>query len=170
VLVSAVLVLACGACKKKEAAKQQPAPASADAPPSATALTPSIGEELEAPEVAVRATGSTVHVVWSAPPGTGVNEDAPFKVRWSRSEGLDAPPEMSATGAKVKDGFDLPVKPFAGAARATLGGMIDLVVCDMATHKVCLPVKRNLDLGFIITKDGPAETKLVVKLPEAKSP
>jgi hypothetical protein len=144
-----------------------PAAVKSAAPPASTAQHM---EEIEAPEVTVRPTGTTVHVVWSAPSGTGVNEDAPFKVRWKSSEGLDAPPEMKSTGAMVKDGFDVPVKPFAGVPHANLAGVIDLVVCDTATHKICVPVKRALDLGFIVSKDAPAETKLTVKLPEAKPP
>jgi hypothetical protein len=157
------------ACEKKETPKPETPKAETPKPqPAIEPLPAASAEPIEAPEVTVRAEGSTVHIVWSTPPGTGVNEDAPFRVRWSRSEGLDAPPEMKEKGAKVKDGFDVPVKPFAGAPRANLGGTIDLVVCDTATHAVCVPVKRTLDLGFIVTKDAPKDTKLVVKLPEAK--
>jgi hypothetical protein len=163
--IAVSLSVVSAACEKKEA----PKPAAGPAPQPELTTLPGASEPIEAPEVAVRATGTTVHVVWSAPAGTGVNEDAPFKVRWSRSEGLDAPPEMKSTGAKVKDGFDVPVKPLPGAPRATLGGTLDLVVCDVLTHKVCVPVKRTLDLGFLVTKDAPLDAKLVVALPEAKA-
>jgi hypothetical protein len=176
--ICAALLVVLGACDRDkpkaeppvaspslEAVKSAAPLAVASAAPSAHHM-----EEIEAPEVTVRPTGTTVHVVWSAPAGTGVNEEAPFKVRWNRSEGLEAPPEMKSTGAMVKDGFDVPVKPFAGVPHANLAGTIDLVVCDTATHKVCIPVKRSVDLGFIVSKDAPAETKLTVKLPEAKPP
>ncbi len=127
-------------------------------------------ERIEAPEVAVRATGGTVRVKWKAPAGTGVNEEAPFKVRWNRSEGLsEAPPEMKSTGATVKDGFAIPLKPMQGVPRATLDGEIDLVVCDVATHKVCVPVRRALELGFVVTDGAPAEPTLDIVLPEAKA-
>jgi hypothetical protein len=62
------------------------------------------------------------------------------------------------------------VLPAAGATRARLEGELDLVVCDVDTHAVCVPVRRALDLGFAVTKDGAAETVLNVKLPEAKAP
>jgi hypothetical protein len=128
-------------------------------------------ERIEAPEVAVRATGGVVRVKWKAPQGTGVNEEAPFKVRWNRSEGLsEAPPEMKSTGATVKDGFAIPLKLMGGVPRATLDGEMDLVVCDVATHKVCVPVRRALELGFVVTNQAPAEPTLEITLPEAKAP
>lgn len=159
------------ACEKKQAA-DAPAAAAAPAPEA-----PSKGkgggtanvESVEAPEVAIRKEGTIVHVRWNAPKGTAVNDEAPFKVRWKNSEGLaEAPPEMKSTGANVKDGFDVKVVPLTGAPRATLDGHVDLVVCDVATHAVCVPVKRKLDLGFVVTQDAPSETKLDVRLPEAK--
>jgi thiol-disulfide isomerase/thioredoxin len=132
---------------------------------------PPPSETIDAPSVQVRASGTTVKVVWDAPAGTGVNEEAPFKLRWNRSEGLaEAPPEQKATGAKVKDGFTIPIKPIAGTTHATLDGEIDLVVCDVVTHKICVPLRRGLALGFVVTKDAPAEQPLRVKLPEAKAP
>lgn len=174
-LLLACCWLGCERDRAKPAPDAPPVRASASVAPLAAAplaaappSTASQAEPIEAPEVTVRPAGTTVKVVWSAPHGTGVNEEAPFKVRWTRSEGLEAPPEMRSTGATVKDGFDVPVKPFAGVPRATLGGTIDLVVCDVATHKVCVPVKRTIDLGFIVDGGAPADQKLVVKLPEAR--
>lgn len=154
-------------CDKKES-EAAPVPASASAAAPMITAKANLGD-VEAPEVQVRPEGTKVHVMWSAPPGTGINEDAPVKVRWAHSEGLkQAPPEMKSTGATVKDGFDVPVDPLVGATHATLGGTLDLVVCDTATHRVCVPVKRKLDLGFIVEKSGPANTPLAVQLPEAK--
>ena len=110
-------------------------------------------------------------MTWDAPKGTGLNEEAPFKVRWKKSEGLsETPADTKTTGATVKKVFDLVVKPAAGAARAKLEGELDLVVCDVETHAVCVPVRRALDLSFVVTKDGAAETELKVTLPEAKAP
>lgn len=169
------------ACEKKQAAEAPAAAAAPEAPPKTgpqDAVPPHAKgggpttanvESVEAPEVAIRKEGTTVHVRWNAPKGTAVNHEAPFKVRWKNSEGLaEAPPEMKSTGANVKDGFDVKVVPLAGAPRATLDGHVDLVVCDVATHAVCVPVKRKLDLGFVVTHDAPSETKLDVRLPEAK--
>ena len=68
----------------------------------------------------------------------------------------------------MKKTFDVMVKPASGAARARLEGELDMVVCDVETHAVCVPVRRALELGFAITKDGAAETLVNVKLPEAK--
>jgi DNA-binding beta-propeller fold protein YncE len=127
--------------------------------------------KIEASDVAVRSAGTTVHLTWDAPKGTGVNEEAPFKVRWKKAEGLsETPADTKTTGATVKRTFDVRVKPASGAARARLEGELDMVVCDVETHAVCLPVRRALELGFAITKDGAAETVLNVKLPEAKVP
>jgi thiol-disulfide isomerase/thioredoxin len=125
--------------------------------------------KIEASNVAVRAAGTTVRMVWDAPKGTGLNEDAPFKVRWKKSEGLsETPADTKTTGASVKKAFDVVVKPAAGAAQARLEGELDLVVCDVDTHAVCVPVRRALDLSFAVTKDGAADTELKVTLPEAK--
>ena len=53
-------------------------------------------------------------------------------MRWDRSDALaEAPPDVKATGTAARDGFRIAVKPLAGAPNATLGGIIDLVVCDM---------------------------------------
>jgi hypothetical protein len=111
-----------------------------------------------------------VKVAWKAPPGTSVNEDAPFRVRWNRSDALaDAPSDVKATGTAARSGFDIVVKPLPGAPNATLGGVIDLVVCDVATHAVCLPVRRKVDIEFVVGKAAAAETTVTVNLPQAKA-
>jgi thiol-disulfide isomerase/thioredoxin len=126
-------------------------------------------ERVEPAEVALSTAGATVKVGWSAPAGTGVNEDAPFRLRWNKTEGLAAtPPPMKSTGRTVKDGFDLALKPAPGATHASLDGELDMVICDVATHAVCVPVRRQLVLRFSIAKDSPAP-KLSVNLPEAKA-
>lgn len=128
-------------------------------------------EKVEVPEVRIRPDGPTqVRVAWKAPPGTAVNDDAPFKVRWNRSDGLvEAPSDVKSTGSKVKDGFSVTVKPMAGAPVATLAGEIDIVICDAATHSVCVPVKRSLELGFMAVKGASADARVEVPLPEAKA-
>jgi DNA-binding beta-propeller fold protein YncE len=127
-------------------------------------------EKVEIPEVRVRPDApTTVRVTWKAPAGTAVNDDAPFRVRWNRSDGLAEPPaDVTSTGSKVKDGFSITVKPMKGAPNATLAGEIDIVICDAATHSVCVPVKRSLELGFISVKDASVGAAIEIPLPEAK--
>lgn len=128
-------------------------------------------EKVEIDEVHIRPDAPTnVRVVWKAPPGTAVNDEAPFRVRWNRSEGLSEPPaDVKSTGNKVKDGFSIVVKPMKGTPVATLDGEIDIVICDSATHAVCVPVKRALELGFKTVKDASADAKVEIPLPEAKA-
>lgn len=127
--------------------------------------------KVDFPEVPIRAGATTtVKVAWKSPPGTGVNEDAPFRVRWDRSDALaEAPPDVKATGNAARDGFNIVVKPLEGAPNATLGGVIDLVVCDNATHAVCIPVRRKVDIEFVVGKAALAETTVTVDLPQAKA-
>lgn len=168
-----VLGVACAlvtACDKKEAA---PAGAAPGAPPSSaapTASAPTHVENVEIPELAVAARGPTVvRVAWRAPEGTTVNDEAPFRVRWNRSDGLvAAPADVRATGSTAKDGFQVTVEPTPGTPNATLGGAIDLVVCDAETHSVCVPVRRTLELGFVVVDGGPSEAKVAIPLPHAR--
>jgi hypothetical protein len=127
--------------------------------------------KVDFPEVPIRAGASTtVKVAWKSPPGTGVNEEAPFRVRWDRSDALaEAPSDVKATGGSARDGFHIVVKPLDGAPNATLGGVIDLVVCDNATHAVCIPVRRKVDIEFVVGKAALAETTVTVDLPQAKA-
>jgi hypothetical protein len=138
----------------------------APAPPSARA-----SEKVEFPEVPIRAGAVTnVFVAWKAPEGTGVNEAAPFRVRWNRSDALaEAPADVKATGTSARDGFHIEVKPLDGAPNATLGGVIELVVCDVATHAACLPVRRSVEIEFVVAQAAKAETTVTVQLPQARA-
>ena len=90
-------------------------------------------------------------------------------MRWNRSEGLvEAPADVKSTGSAVKDGFSISVNPMKGAKAATLDGEVDIVICDSATHAVCVPVKRSLELGFMTIKGAAPEARVEVPLPEAK--
>ncbi|MBS2015356.1 MAG: hypothetical protein JST00_20885 [Deltaproteobacteria bacterium] len=140
---------------------------------AAAAAAGSVGHDfgkVEFPEVPIRAGATTtVHVKWKAPPGTGVNEEAPFKVRWDKSDALsDAPIDVKATGSAARDGFEIKVKPLDGAPNATLGGVIDLVVCDVETHSVCVPVRRKVDIEFVVGKAHGTDTTVTVELPHAR--
>ena len=167
------LGLACAllaACDKKEPAPADAAPRAAAASAAPPTSAPPHVEAVEVPELAVAARGPTVvRVTWQAPEGTTVNDEAPFRVRWNRSDGLvAAPADVRATGSTAKDGFQVTVEPTPGTPNATLGGAIDLVVCDAETHSVCVPVRRTLELGFVVVDGGPAEAKVAIPLPQAR--
>jgi hypothetical protein len=159
----ALLTVLLVACDKKPA---DPAPAvakTAEAPVKAD-----LQEKVEVPEIRVRPNASTtVRVKWITPKGTAVNDEAPFRVRWSRSDGLaEAPGDVKSTGSTVKDGFGVDVRPLA--PNATLDGEINIVVCDATNHSVCVPVKRSVQLGFIATKDASEEATVSIPLPAAR--
>jgi hypothetical protein len=150
-------------------AAAQPPSVRGAAPPASPA--PARSEKVEFPEVPIRAGAVTnVFVAWKAPAGTGVNEAAPFRVRWNRSDALaEAPADVKATGTSARDGFHIEVKPLDGAPNATLGGVIELVVCDVATHAVCLPVRRSVEIEFVVAEAAKAETTVTVQLPQARA-
>ena len=181
-----VLVLALGGalagigCERKTPDATPPPPSSASAAPAAGPVVAAPGAsasahpqfaKVEFPEVHIRPGVETkVRVAWRSPPGTGVNEEAPFKVRWSHSDALaDAPADVRATGTAAREGFDIRVLPLAGTPNATLTGVIDLVVCDMATHAVCIPVRRTIEIEFVVNKSAPPEATVTVDLPQAKA-
>lgn len=129
---------------------------------------PRMLEKFDAAEVNVPAGKSTLHIAWDLPQGTGINDEAPFAVRWSQSDGLVAPPsDIIGVGKEVAGGFDVPVEPMATATAAQLAGEVSLVVCDVATHSVCVPLRRRLEVTFGITQGGKPGS-LRVPLPQAK--
>ena len=167
----ALVVTVCSGCGRKAPPPPQPvAVAPATPTEDAGAGHPEFAK-VEFPEVHIRPGVETkVRVAWKSPPGTGVNEEAPFKVRWSHSDALaNAPADVKATGTSAREGFDIQVKPLAGTPNATLTGTIDLVVCDMATHAVCVPVRRKIEIEFVVDKAAPAEITVSVDLPQAKA-
>jgi hypothetical protein len=163
----AVAVLSGVGCKKSEAA---PEPTPVATPPvsvAATARAPV--ERVRIDDVAVPTAPSKVHVGWVVPVGTGVNDDAPFRLRWKTSDGLSEPPQdVTSKGASVSTGFDVDVKPNKGTNYAKLVGDVDLVVCDVATHSVCVPVKRELEMTFAVAGNTVA-TPVKVNLPAARA-
>jgi hypothetical protein len=112
---------------------------------------------------------TVIHVAWKIPAGTGINDDAPFRVRWTTSEGLaEVPAEEKAKGADVRLGFDVTVAPLKGEPAAHLAGNVDVVVCDVETHKVCVPVKRKIEVTFAVQKGGKRKANVEVPLPAAR--
>lgn len=162
--LSTLLVALLAACEEKKAlpAPTPPAPASAPMPP------PKV-EKVEVPEVRVKANSATmVEVKWIIPSGTQVNDDAPFRVQWNRSDGLmEAPADVKSTGNAVKEGFHVKVQPMTGVPNPTLGGEISIIVCDAVNHSICLPVKKSVELGFIAVKDATDQPTVSIPLPSA---
>lgn len=163
VMMAALLALSGCERKKETSTVVEPVPS------ASTPARPREQAKIEFPEVPIRAGApTTVRVAWKTPEGTGVNEDAPFRVRWNRSDALaEAPADVTSTGNSAKTGFDITVKPLAGAPNATLAGVIDLVVCDVANHSVCVPVRRSVEIEFVVGKAALAETTVTIPLPQA---
>lgn len=113
---------------------------------------------------------STVRVRWEIPAGTGVNDEAPFRVVWVSSRGLARlPAPTREKGTLAKDGFEIQVEPARDATSAELTGVLDMVVCDVVTHAVCLPVRRTLSVAFAMAP-GAAPVALSIPLPAAAAP
>ena len=100
--------------------------------------------------------------------GGGALPSAPFSVRWGSSDGLVTPPtDIKGIGKDVRGGFDVPIELMKGAAGGQLTGDIDLVVCDVETHSICVPLKRRVELTFAASK-GNAKGDVTLPLPRAK--
>lgn len=169
-----LLIFALVACDKKESAVtiSPPVITTANAPGSAliegAVAKPGERVKFDAAEIAVPPGKSNLHVQWSVPEGTAINDDAPFTVRWGSSDGLVAPPvDIKGHGKDVRGGFDVPIELMAGASGGQLSGDVDLVVCDIETHSICVPIKRRLELTFAAGK-GNAKGNVTLPLPQAK--
>jgi hypothetical protein len=159
-----VMLLLLAACGKKEQVPE----IAVTTPPSASAVAQPHADRFDAAEVPVPPGKSQLHVAWSVPDGTAINDDAPFAVRWGSSDGLVTPPgDIRGLGKEVKGGFDVPIDVMTAAVGASLAGDIDLVVCDVATHSVCVPLKRRLLLTFAVAK-GSSRGSVTLPLPKAK--
>ena len=167
--LSGVLALVVG-CSRAGAPKPDVHPPDAGAPPPPPPTAPGRGGGRAG--TSSSRTATTIHGAWEAPLGTAVNDDAPFHVRWTTSEGLaEVPPELRGKGREVSRGFDVRVVAARGAPEAGLAGTVDLVVCDEATHAVCVPVKRRLEMPFLVSDvadAGAARREVRVPLPRAR--
>jgi hypothetical protein len=107
-----------------------------------------------------------VAVKWTVPSGTGINEKAPMRLVWVDAKGLARVPDpVRSTGEKVKDGFAIDVEPAADATNASLSGVLDMVICDIATHAVCVPIRRTVTATFAVKADAPAPVATIALPP-----
>jgi hypothetical protein len=121
-------LLALMACKKDDpSTTPQSASASAAAPSeSAAVVIGKAGERIkfDAAEIAVPPGKSSLHVQWSVPSGTAINDDAPIAVKWTQSDGLVSPPaDIKGHGKDVEGGFDVPIELMAGSSGGQLTGV-----------------------------------------------
>ncbi len=169
-LVSLLLAVACE--KKEQAAPLIVTSASAVAEPRAALGAP---KEVKRPkdrfdevEVAVPDGKSSLHVSWKLPDGTGVNDKAPFAVRWVSSDGLAVTPtDIHALGSDVAKGFEIPIELMAGTSGGKLSGDLEMVVCDVATHAECVQLHRQLEITLNPSKGG-ALGSVTLPLPSAR--
>ena len=113
---------------------------------------------------------SKIQVRWEIPKGTGVNDEAPFRVVWATSRGLARlPAPTREKGTLAQEGFEIELEPVAGAKTVELVGVLDMVVCDVVTHSVCLPVRRTLAASFSV-EPGAAPALVSIPLPAAAAP
>jgi DsbC/DsbD-like thiol-disulfide interchange protein len=142
---------------------------SATAAVVATAVVPAVAASVRLEDLKIGNDATTVHVAWKMPEGTGVNDEAPFRIRWKSSEGLAVPPDdVTNNGASVQKGFDVVLRPTKGTGTAELLGTVELVVCDVKTHSVCMPVKRKIEMRFLVGKQPVPTLNVSVDLPEAR--
>jgi len=166
-VLGVALLFACDRHHESSAAPASSAPPPGQ-PTSVASAPPSPREKFDAAELAIPPGKSVLHVAWALPAGTGINDDAPFSVRCGSIDGFTTPPgDIRGMGKQVAAGFDIPLELMAGATGGQLVGDIDLVVCDVATHSVCVPLRRRLELTFAVTK-GAASGKVTLPLPQAK--
>lgn len=132
------------------------------------AVAPRTVDKFDVAEIVVPPGTSTLHIAWDLPKGTGVNDDAPVNVRFLESDGLlVAPSDLAGHGKDFTGGFDVPLQISGNTTAAKLAGDVELVVCDVETHSVCVPLKRRLEVTFGVQKGAnPGSVRL--PLPQAK--
>lgn len=127
------------------------------------ALDPKAPELRLAWRVASRAP-ATVRIAWQLPAGTGINEEAPARLRWVSAKGLARTPEgLKLQGKDIASG--VPVQVELTGDEATLDGVLDVVTCDVATHRVCIPLRRNVRATITL---GASRLVAEAALPAAK--
>lgn len=110
----------------------------------------------------------TLRIEWELPSGTGINEQAPYKLLWKDVPGLsESLRNASGLGREIEDGIRVAIPAYEGKAPAVAKGSLQLVLCDIRTHRVCVPFRANLEIALAPGMEA-KETAVRVKLPEAK--
>ena len=162
------LALGC-ACDKKPTPGTTTVASAAPAAPGAIGAAATSRPKIDAAEIAVPPGKSDLHVGWSVPKGTVINDEAPFKLLWTSSDGLVASPtDIKGHGQDVLAGFEIPIDVLPGSSGAKLAGDLDIVVCDDVTHSVCVPIKRRVELTFAVGAKGAPKGTVALPLPSAK--
>jgi hypothetical protein len=106
---------------------------------------------------------------WELPAGTGINDDAPYKLEWLSADGLQGLPGNAAgKGKEIRAGLSVPI-PAPTGPHPTARGKLYLVLCDIATHRVCVPYRSQVEVSF--QPDASATHPVVTwKLPSALQP
>lgn len=140
------------------------------APPSKAKTMPSL--PLGLLKIARGASGSPslLKILFRMPEGTGINEEAPLKLVWEEAHGLTkVPAAQKLSGAQAKQGLTVVLEPAQQSASGALAGTLELVLCDEATHRVCVPFQRAISATFSVVDASSAEpASVVVDLPAAK--
>ncbi|MEO7112185.1 MAG: hypothetical protein ABI183_17200, partial [Polyangiaceae bacterium] len=156
-----------GGAEKAIALDGLTAPAQGVAVAAATERARAKPEERIAVGSASLAKAGNLHVSWKVPAGTGINDDAPFRAHFlSRSDVAALPADVHGTGKDVKNGFDMIIAPSASAAASHIVADVDVVVCDIDTHRVCVPVRR--EISFDVHFGGTNGAALQIPLPVAR--
>ena len=110
-------------------------------------------------------------LTWGLPDGTGVNPDAPFTLAWKSSHGMAHPPAIvDGSGSIAPSGVEIPVAFAKGANDIVLDGVLDFVVCDVATHRACVPVIREVVIKLHRDEHAPDHASATLLLPDATHP
>jgi DNA-binding beta-propeller fold protein YncE len=120
-------------------------------------------------DVEVARSRPRIRVRFVTPAGTTLNPDAPLSVSWTSAEGLAAKPaNVESTGRNALAGVEVPLTVTSGTERASLRGVVDLVVCDEETHRACVPWMRRIELRLSVV-DGAVEVpNIALALPSAR--
>ena len=110
-----------------------------------------------------RAHAARLRIEWQLAPGTGINDEAPYRLRWMTADGLAGlPADSHGHGRDIVHGIEVALPPSSSTAQAIARGELELVICDTVSHRVCVPVRRKVELGLVPTERAADE---VVHLP-----
>jgi thiol-disulfide isomerase/thioredoxin len=112
---------------------------------------------------------SELSLNWNLPDGTGINDEAPFRITWVSQSGLEhLPTAVRMTGKQAQAGVKIAVEPSKNSDKSAVHAWLDLVLCDIKTHRICKPVHLKLDMNMQIGSNVQPQLQASVALPEAK--